>query len=252
MSRSNGPGGCTDFPDIGEDIPPLDHFERFRMTDVPIRDASTVLVLRDAATNPAVLMGQRGAGAAFMPNKFVFPGGAVDLSDAGVPLAASLHPSCSIHLTDTATRFAPKAFAVAAIRELWEETGLILGTKTPWRDAPPQWVEFAAAGYSPSAHGLRYIFRAITPPGPPRRFDARFFLVDATQIATDLDDFSRASDELSQLQWIPLDVVRDYDLPLITRIVLSEVASRLPSLEPPANIPLTQREDEEQRRRPQS
>ena len=45
-----------------------------------IRHAATVIVLRDRATNPRVLMGQRGAGAAFMPNKFVFPGGAMDLA----------------------------------------------------------------------------------------------------------------------------------------------------------------------------
>ena len=51
-----------------------------------IRHASTVIVLRDRLTKPRVLMGQRGATAAFMPNKFVFPGGAVDAEDAEIPL----------------------------------------------------------------------------------------------------------------------------------------------------------------------
>ena len=49
------------------------------MTDkTAIRNAATVILLRDRLENPRVLMGQRGANAAFMPNKFVFPGGAVD------------------------------------------------------------------------------------------------------------------------------------------------------------------------------
>ena len=53
-----------------------------------IRNAATVMVLRDRTTDPHVLMGQRGAKAAFMPSKFVFPGGAVDAADADVPLSA--------------------------------------------------------------------------------------------------------------------------------------------------------------------
>ena len=67
------------------------------------------------------------------------------------------------------------------------------------------------------------VFRAITPPGRPRRFDARFFMIDANAIASDLDDFSAACDELSHLSWIPLDEVRKFDLPFITEVVLAEV-----------------------------
>jgi len=55
-----------------------------------IRNAATVIVMRDAPNAPKVLMGQRGASAVFMPNKFVFPGGAVDMEDADVPVAAPI------------------------------------------------------------------------------------------------------------------------------------------------------------------
>ncbi len=100
-----------------------------------IRNAATIIALRDRMSeNPKVLMGQRGAKAAFMPNKFVFPGGAVDLADATVPLAQPLPEVCRVRLEDQASAGLDHALAVAAIRELWEETGLILGSPGVWQD----------------------------------------------------------------------------------------------------------------------
>ena len=61
-----------------------------------IRNAATVIVVRDRKTSPKVLMGQRGANAAFMPNKFVFPGGAVDPADGEIPLSGEISAPCSI------------------------------------------------------------------------------------------------------------------------------------------------------------
>lgn len=204
-----------------------------------VRNAATVIVLRDRLSEaPRVLMGQRGAKAAFMPNKFVFPGGAVDPDDAGVPLARRMPQVCRDRLLQDCEEDLTHALATAAIRELWEETSLILGQPGDWQSAPPEdWEAFAGAGFVPDAHPLQFVFRAITPPGRPRRFDARFFLVDADEIATDLDDFSTAQDELSHLQWIPLAEVRDFDLPFITEVVLAEVAARAHDLTPPSNVP---------------
>lgn len=203
-----------------------------------IRNAATVIVLRDRLTQPKVLMGQRGAGAAFMPNKFVFPGGAVDKADAAVPLATPLPEVCANRLAEDAEPGLAHPLAVAAVRELWEETGLILGQKAAWAAEPAEdWASFAATGHLPSADALQFVFRAITPPGRPRRFDARFFLVDADAIASDLDDFSAACDELSHLQWIPLPEVRSFDLPFITEVVLAEVAARAHDLAPPSSVP---------------
>jgi 8-oxo-dGTP pyrophosphatase MutT (NUDIX family) len=211
------------------------------MTDA-IRDAATVILVRDAATAPRILMGQRGAAAAFMPSKFVFPGGAVDPADASVPLATPLPAPCAALLDDGP---GARAIAASAIRELWEETGLILGRPGRWPDPPEDWTAFAATGHLPAAHALSFVFRAITPPGRPRRFDARFLLADASALASDPDDFSRASDELSLLQWIPLADVRTFDLPFITEVVLAEIAARLPDLSPPATVPFFRNDDEE-------
>ncbi|MGR3760207.1 NUDIX hydrolase [Roseobacteraceae bacterium NS-SX3] len=211
-----------------------------------IRNAATVIAVRGRMQNdPQVLMGQRGSKAAFMPNKFVFPGGAVDAADADVPLAAPVSEICRLRLEDQAPEGLHHALTAAAVRELWEETGLILGEPGTWPGtAPADWQSFAETGHLPSGRALQFVFRALTPPGRPRRFDARFFLVDADEIAGDLDDFSSASDELSHLQWIPLSRVRTFDLPFITEVVLAEVTARIRDVEPPGSVPYFRNNDE--------
>lgn len=215
------------------------------MNEVGIRDAATVILVREGAASPEILMGQRGARAVFMPNKFVFPGGAVDAEDAEVPLATPLPEPCATTLCEHSDPALAHALQVAALRELWEETGLVLGKPGPWSDPPSGWRDFAATGHCPSAEALRFVFRAITPPGRPRRFDARFFLADAAAIRGDIDDFSAASDELSALQWIPLDKVRGFDLPFITEVVLAEIAQILREGVQRDGVPFFRNDDEE-------
>lgn len=210
-----------------------------------VRDAATVIVLRDRYVNPRVLMGQRGARAAFMPNKFVFPGGAVDRLDAAIPLSAGLPDTCAARLDAACPLPRAQALAVAAIRELWEETGLVLGAKAPWPSPPPaDWQGYAASGHLPDASKLQFVFRAITPPGRPRRFDARFFLVDAAHLSGDPDNFDAASDELSHLQWVPLKQARAFDMPFITEVVLAEIEARVSDPSPPASVPFFKNDDE--------
>ncbi|KUP92042.1 NUDIX hydrolase [Tritonibacter horizontis] len=212
-----------------------------------IRDAATLIAVRDRdSADPQVLMGQRGAKAAFMPNKFVFPGGAVDAADRQIPLGRAIPQPCRDRLCADGGAEIWQALCVAAIRELWEETGLILGQPGRWADpVPADWRDYAATGHVPDAAALTFVFRALTPPGRPRRFDARFFLLDAEALTGDLDDFSRASDELSHLQWIPLSQVRSFDLPFITEVVLAEVTANLRSGHLPDSTPFFRNDDEE-------
>tara|TARA_R110002020_G_scaffold67179_11_gene176552 strand:+ start:29836 stop:30543 length:708 start_codon:yes stop_codon:yes gene_type:complete len=211
-----------------------------------IRNAATVIVIRDRMTTPSILMGQRGAKAAFMPNKFVFPGGAVDAGDAHVPLATTLTERCAARIGEDVDSALAHAIPVAAVRELWEETGLILGRKGTWEgDVPPDWETFAATGHLPHAAPLQFVFRAITPPGRPRRFDARFFLVDVDDIASDPDNFDAACDELSHLQWVPLTKARSFDMPFITEVVLAEVEARAREFDAPASVPFFRNDEEE-------
>jgi len=146
-------------------------------------------------------MGQRGAKAVFMPSKYVFPGGAVDDGDQS---AGHLSGLCHARLTQFSD-MPPEALCGCALRELAEETGFHL----------------------PPAAPLQFIFRAITPSGAPRRFDARFFLAEADGITGDLNDFAAATDELGHLHWIGLHQARRLDLPFITGVVLAEVAALL-------------------------
>ena len=178
-----------------------------------IRDAATVILLRDMGGVPHVLMGQRGAKAVFMPNKYVFPGGAVDDAD----YSAVVDGAPDVRLGEKAV-----GLYTAALRELLEETGLRL---------PPR------------MDGLRFVFRAITPPGRPRRFDARFFVAQAGDVLNDLDDFSAACDELSHLHWIPLSKARELELPFITSVVLSEVEALLQAPDAPHKAPFFYHED---------
>ena len=199
------------------------------MEKMEIKNAATVILLRGSQKNPEILMGQRGKNASFMPNKFVFPGGALDPGDSEIDFNGDIPTKCIEKLRLKADPSLAKPLIAAGIRELWEETGLILGSKskTKMDSIPKNWKDFFALGYQPSADNIEFVFRAITPPGRTRRFDARFFLLSSDNIKGDLDDFSKASGELSHLQWIELNSTQNLDLPFITEIVLSEVLSKL-------------------------
>lgn len=199
--------------------------------DRPIKDASSVILVRRGG-RPSVLMGQRGKSAVFMPEKFVFPGGAVEPADQLMALGHEASEASLRRLEKSSRPGLAKALQLAAIREVWEETGLRLSRKSAAKsEAPPDvpdiWRSFVADGSMPDASGMTFVFRAVTPPGQTRRFDARFFLADSSAIAGDMDDFSRASDELSRLQWIPIDKVRSFNIPFITEVVLADVMERI-------------------------
>ena len=215
-------------------------------TNVEIKHAASTILIRNRKTSPSVLMGQRGKNAAFMPQKFVFPGGAVEETDFQINSVKPLNVTCKARMAYKCNGGLVLALTNAAIRELFEETGIILGTKGKWTgNKPYEWKKFADLGLVPDGSKFQFVFRAITPPGRPRRFDARFFYLDADLISkdVDLDDFSRASDELSHLQWIPIQDVRRFDLPFITEVVFAEVISNLNDEMIPKRVPFFQNSD---------
>ncbi|MFA7263346.1 MAG: NUDIX hydrolase [Caulobacter sp.] len=192
------------------------------------RHAATLIIVRRDARKPRLLMGRRGGGHAFMPDKWVFPGGRVDRGDFTAPSANDLRPDVATRLALTARHASPllpRALALAAIRETFEEAGLLLAREAPPRPGVGGWREFLEAGALPDLAALDFVARAITPPYRPRRFDARFFMAEAEALLS----LERRPDcgELDAIEWVDLDEALALDLPNITRFVVAEVAERL-------------------------
>jgi 8-oxo-dGTP pyrophosphatase MutT (NUDIX family) len=184
--------------------------------DVPIRDAACVLVVDASGFEPKILMGRRRAEQVFLPNKWVFPGGRVEDDDR--LLAQSFEEAFS----PAGLAAEIKPFALAAVRELFEETGLMVGRRgTPSGPLGPAWQSFAASGCVPQPADLYPLARAITPPGRVRRFDTWFFLAGIDAV---LNDSALPDGELLDLGWFTLPKARELDLPNITRLVLDDVA----------------------------
>ncbi len=190
------------------------------------KDAATLILVKRDGGEPRVLMGCRGAGMAFMANKYVFPGGRMDPGDQRIPVAHDLRPEVLARAALGITSARARGLALAAIRETFEETGILIGEKgTPPRTRSPAWAKFFAHGVVPRLDTLEMIARAITPPNRTRRFDARFFMADAAAIAHILD--ASHHEELLKPSWLTLGEARALDLPGITRRVLDEVELRL-------------------------
>jgi 8-oxo-dGTP pyrophosphatase MutT (NUDIX family) len=193
------------------------------------RDAAALVITRAGPHGSSVLLGQRHGGHAFMPNKFVFPGGRVDPGDARAPSAAGLRPAVLAKLARGCTPARARALALAAVRETFEEAGLLVGRRAEAlpRTRSRAWAPFLAHGVLPALDALEYVARAITPPGNQRRFDTRFFWVDAVHAHDAAGSALTGSGELLALRWVPLSETHTLDLPEATQLVVAEVAKRL-------------------------
>ena len=200
------------------------------------RDAATLIVVRRDDDRPRILLGQRHGSHAFMPNKFVFPGGRLDAADSRVRPARDLHETTlaklMIRMRVRPTAARARGLAQAAIREAYEETGLLVGRSSA--EAPPD------------LSGLVFFARAITPPSRSRRFDSRFFIADAATVGN-LDRPEHAgSGELLDLSWFRLAEALALDLPEITKDILARLApwldrGRLPGHDCPVSFQYSRR-----------
>ncbi|HKP22737.1 MAG TPA: NUDIX hydrolase [Dongiaceae bacterium] len=174
-------------------------------------DAAGVILLRGKREAPEILLGRRHSKTAFLPDIYVVPGGRVDPCDH-LPsgFRERLHPAVVKALGNG--RRPPAAFLRAALRELHEETGLILaggGSGKPGTAAV--WQAYGAAGGAPDFGKLDFVLRAITPVGSHRRYNTRFFLADGEAAVGDLS----GDGELLDLRW--------WKLPELDRLTIVDV-----------------------------
>lgn len=191
-----------------------------------------MMLIDRSGSVPKVLLGRRNDALAFLPGKYAFPGGRLEPDDRAMSASGTLAERCleRLALRRAQNCPAPMAFALAAIRELFEETGLLLGTRpqTPFATpVPAAWQAFVAHGYAPNLAPLRFLARAVTPPAFPRRFDTSFFLLDASDIAHRIDGCVTADTELVELVWLPLDDAAKRDIPRITAMILLELQAKI-------------------------
>ncbi len=212
----------------------LTQTERTRITvNQRPKDAATMLILDRNGARPKVLMGKRHASHKFMPGKYVFPGGRLDDGDRRMVATGTLEQICEDRLVKRAVRSSPgkaRALALAAIRETFEETGLLFGSDefgTPESAPDGSWKDFAGHGVFPDLSALTFVARAITPPRRPKRFDTRFFTVDASAMAKRIGGVTGPDSELIDLVWVDFDEAKQLDLPTITKVILQEVEARI-------------------------
>ena len=196
------------------------------------RDAATLMLIDRTGAKPKVLLGRRHGGHKFMPGKYVFPGGRIETLDAAMSAVSELDPDMQAKLLERVANpsadFA-RALALTAVREVAEETGLLLGVKGNEPPAVPGeiWTEFAKARVHPDLGNIHFIARAITPPRRPKRFDTRFFTADASAVAHKIEGVVGPDSELVELAWVPIEEATHLDMPTITGVVLEELAARV-------------------------
>jgi len=182
----------------------VDRREPQRPKTVRARHAASLLVWREAGETTEILMGMRGARHRFMPNRLVFPGGAVDRADLSAPLAKGLSVRTQAALRRNANAKLAHGLGVAAARELLEETGLSLGSP-------------------PALDGLDYLARAVTPTDSPIRFNARFFCIHVSRVTGTLG----GDGELDNLRYYGITEALSLDLAGPTRRMLEQLRTWL-------------------------
>jgi len=194
------------------------------------RDAATLIIVDTVGGEPRVLLGRRRADLVFMPGRYVFPGGRVDPADRHIAVEHDLEPgnlkNLMVAMKGNRSPRRARALALAAVRETFEEAGLLIGTPT-LAGSPPKaqvWHQFFSHGYRPALTQLTFFARAITPPGRPRRFDTRFFCVAAEAV---VHRVAAADGELCDLEWHSIEQARSLELPNITRVVLEDLGERI-------------------------
>jgi len=164
-------------------------------TIVRPRDAASLILLRGHGRDLELLAGRRPGHVKFMPGVYVFPGGALDPEDRR-PWSVETGADVFVPRLQRCAR--------AALRETWEEVGVLVGSPAAQQSEPrhlgPIETAYAKRGLRAAIDVLTYVGRAITPTPVFRRFNTRFFLADAEHV----HGAPESSDELEDVGWHPI------------------------------------------------
>ncbi len=199
-------------------------------------DSAGLLLIRQGPAGPEILLGRRRRSARAFPGAYVFPGGLMETADrraSGFREDVPLPPAG----LDGRTRRGLRAFARTALRECYEETGLLLVSAKPCETASggpgeaPVWRAYAEAGRAPAFEALLLTARAITPRNSQRRFHSRFFMAVLGPTAALLPGEDAAAmggdGELEDLGWVRLRDSGKVPLADANAVVLDEVRPHL-------------------------
>lgn len=188
------------------------------------RDAASLVLIDAGSGEPRILMGRRHSRMKFVPDAFVFPGGKLDAGDRGVRAACGFgHLTARMMEGAAASRAKAEALAAAAIRETFEETGLLVAAPGDVGIVAGEgWEPFRERGLAPRLDVLDFVARAITPASSPIRFHARFFAAPAQVASGEV----KGSGELEDLGWYPISEALKLPVIDVTEFVLHEIARR--------------------------
>jgi 8-oxo-dGTP pyrophosphatase MutT (NUDIX family) len=196
----------------------------------PVDAAGLVLIRSGAKGEPEILLGRRHNRAGFLPDIYVVPGGKVDPEDhAPSGFAETLNPSVAAALGSGGSRRPPLAFPRAALRETFEETGLVVGKPgTAIADVPQEvWQKYRIAGLAPDFGVMDFICRAITPVTSHRRYNTRFFFMNGDLAQGEIV----GNGELEDLGWRAEGDLGGLEIVDVTQYVLEEALRRWRSQE---------------------
>ena len=188
------------------------------------RDAASLVIHRQRRTHHEVLMGRRGGKARFKPGVYVFPGGVLERSDYLARPLQRLGPELLPLLAVGRSTAKANALAMAAVREAFEEAGLIYGRPGDVGNVRhASWSEFKRRALAPDLGRLDFLGRAITPSVQPMRFHARFFAIDIEHLEGEL----KGDGELEDLRWIRLDQTAGIEMMMVQEMILATLGKRL-------------------------
>ncbi len=205
------------------------------------KKAATLMLWRGPKDNPSILMGKRASRHDFMPSVYVFPGGRVDRADSYAGSTGQMSARTTAVLAAAYSPRQARAVVLAAVRETYEETALMLGAQAtlPRNPKNSSYQAFFDAGKTPDISGIEVVGRAVTPPRRHKRFDTWFFAKDMNGA----DDISVSdSRELLNVDWFTLEQIKSLKTHVATETMLGVLTRFLVQDNPPPRVFFMRRE----------